>query len=346
MIKTGTYAYIKGTNIEVGIRRVSIDPNNPYAQCVFRYGRRKFKKNKSKVNPIKQILQKIPLHCLTLQCDFDLRRGRLKHNFTHTTLELPMPRKEGLFDEQHDADLYDIYPCGSKFMHIMKGPAAEHVFDLLSQTPKLYVFGLQELKLPVKIFDTQSGVCTFNTTPKWMAHVSVLRRTCTMAHLGKHTNRWPHAVVSPYMNTTPAEIGFLQGTGMQVSLLIQDERISYYKVNADALIAFWIPNELVTTETQCIEQGHAGDVKPLEKDIYLHGLPTKFRAYTNNGITYAGIVHEKKLHCWPVKQEYISNSIHPELEYLKQFRFNDVLTWRCDHKRRTQHQRAYPIAIA
>ena len=342
MIKTGSYAYIKGTNIEVGIRRVSIDPNNPYAQCVFRYGRRKFKKNKSKVNPIKQILQKIPFHCLTSKCDFDLRRGRLKNNFTHTTLELHMPQKEGLFDEQHDPDLYDIYPCGSKFMHIMKGPTAEHLFDIISQTQKLYIFGLHELNLPLKIFDTQSGVCTFNTTPKWMAHVSVLRKNCTMAYLGKHTNRWPHTSVSQ----NPTEIGFLKGTGIQVSLLIEDKLISYYKINADTLIAFWIPNELVTTEPQQIEQGHAGDVKPLGKHIYLHGLPTKFKAYTNNGITYAGLTQNKKIYCWPVRQEYISNSIHPKFQYLTQFRFHDVLTWRCDHKRRMQHQRAYPIAIA
>ena len=37
----GSYMYIKGTDIEVGVTRVSYDPLNPYAMCTLRLGIKK-----------------------------------------------------------------------------------------------------------------------------------------------------------------------------------------------------------------------------------------------------------------------------------------------------------------
>lgn len=342
MIKTGSYMFIRGTNMEVGIRRVSKDPEHPYAQCVFRYGRRLYKKTKSKINPRKHIVQKIPTQCLTHKCDFDTKRQTLKQSFQHSTLTTKMPKAEGVFDTELDKDAYDIYPAGGKFLHIIKGPTAQHILG--NRKPRsLSIFGIRELTFPFQKFNPNTNIVTFNTIPPKRAHISVVRNTCTMHTVGKHSYRWPHAYISPAYDTRPVEIGYIRGTGIQVSLLIEYPDISYYKVKAKDFLGLWIPNEEVSSLAQHFE-GHTHsleELKPLHKDIYINGLPVPFKAYSRDKQMYA--VHE--LNHWPVKESHINTAPKSEYEYLVYYKFNETAKWYEDYKRRLRQLHLHPIAV-
>ena len=348
MIKTGSYMYIRGTNIEVGIRRVSKDPENPYAQCVFRQGVRIYKKGKANINPKKHIMQKIPIPCLTATCDFDTRRGQLKKSFKYTTLEHRMPLKEGLFDVPTDPHLYDVHPCGSKFFHIMKGPTTEHLFT--KKTLKLSIYGIYELTFPVLSYDAATGVCTFNTRPKRKAHVSVLRNTGTMNFLGKHCGKWPHV-------SDLVDVGFLKGSTIPVSIVIEHEDISLFKVRADDLIAFWIPHKEVQRNSTAYEHKAfvADDLVPLNKEIYVNGLPVPFQAYTTKEDKHKGFshthvyaVHEvnSKKYAWLVGTDHIDTKPKEDYKYLLHYKINEFMAFVSDLRRREAHMKTCPIAVA
>jgi hypothetical protein len=350
--------YIKGTNIEVGIRRVSSDPDNPFAQCVFRYGHKIWKKGKSRINPRKHIVQKIPFKCLTHSCDIDLRRHKLKETFTYSKLQHKMPKAEGLFDEEKDPDIYHIYPCGTKYLHIMKGPTPEHIFKRGCTPQQLSIFGIEELTFPFHSFEPNTKMCIFNTKPKRVAHISVVRSNNTMAFLGRHTNRWPHARVSTAFDTRPTEIGYIRGTSVPVSCIIEKADISYYKITGTEA-CMWLPNEEVCClcpNFECSED--VDELIPVEGKIgYINGLPYPFQIYA----LPSNDVHKGKPSSSPylfamfkggtnsfraVKAEHIQDSIKPSYKYLENYRPNDAFSWKLDHANRLKKLNTKPIAVA
>jgi hypothetical protein len=183
MINVGSYYFLKGTNIEVGVRNVSRDPAHPYALCAFRHGRKT-----ARTPARKMILQKVPLQCLTQEHAFD-KRAQLKKSFV---------------------------PCDPVSQEISSTNA-----DATDTT--LYVWGLQTLALSKKDFNTETGVMTFKTTPTRKAHVSVLRTHCTMPHLKGHTHTWDWSLESLANDPTPVEHGYIVGTTIPVSCFIQSE---------------------------------------------------------------------------------------------------------------------------
>lgn len=337
--------FIRGTNIEVGIRRVSVDPEQPYAQCVFRFGKKIWPKGKSKINPIKHVVQKIPFCCLTDKPDFDIRRGTLKQNFKHSTLEYDMPKQEGLFDTPTDPHLYDIFQCGSKFFHIMKGPTKEHI--LTKEPRKLSIYGLQELTFPFDYYE--NGVITFNTKPVRKAHISVVRLTHTMASLGKHTAMWPHP--------TCTDIGYIKGTSIGVSIVIQHDDISLYKLSCNDVKTMWLPNSLVNRGGTTFNNKASAleDLSPIPgiKHVYANGLHLPLRPYARKELVHKGLTHE---HIYVVlgnticliAKDYITLQPSKEYEYLLQYKFNEALKWRADNQRRRRdmRKRLRPIAVA
>lgn len=351
--------YIKGTNIEVGIRRVSSDPENPYAQCVFRYGQKIWKKGKSRINPRKHILQKIPFPCLTHTCDLDLRRHVLKKSFTFSQLEHKMPALEGLFDEKKDPDIYDIYPCGSKYFHIMKGPTSEHIFKLGHTPNQLSIFGVQELTFPLLTFEPNSEMCIFNTKPKRVAHISVVRLSNTMSFLGKHTNRWPHARVSTAFDIRPTEIGYLRGTNIPVSCIIEDALVSFYKITGTD-ISMWLPNEEICClwpDFTCDDD--VDELVPVRGMIkYINGLPYPFQIYAlpendvhkgkpaNSPFLFAMFRSSSGNILRAVKVSHITDDIKPTYKYLENYKANEAFSWKSDHANRLQNLNTQPIAVA
>lgn len=358
MTKVGSYMYIKGTNIEVGVRRVSSDPENPFAQCVFRYGRKIWKKGKSRVNPRKHIVQKIPFYCLTDTCDLDLRRHKLKDSFTFSQLQHKMPTSEGLFDEKKDPDIYDIYNCGSKYFHIMKGPTPEHIFKLGHTPRQLTIFGIEELSFPFHSYEPNSQMCIFNTKPRRVAHISVVRTHTTMAFLGRHTNRWPHARVSTAFDIRPTEIGYIRGTSVPVSCIIEEKLVSYYKI-AGTDITMWLPNEEVCCLWPNLNCDDDIDELIPVKDMvkYVNGLPYPFQIYA----LPSNDIHKGKASSSPylfvmcksgdekclrtVKIEHLHDHIHPEYAYLEDYKPEEALQWKFDHAKRLK-MKIKPIAVA
>ena len=358
MIKVGSYVYIKGTNIEVGVRRVSSDPENPFAQCVFRYGRKIWKKGKSRVNPRKHIVQKIPFQCLTHTCDLDLRRHKLKDSFAFSLLQHKMPTSEGIFDQRKDPDIYHIHPCGSKYLHIMKGPTPEHIFKLGHIPKQLSIFGIPELTFPFYMFEPNSQMCIFNTKPKRVAHISVVRTNNTMAFLGCHTNRWPHARVSTAFDIRPTEIGYIRGTNIPVSCIIEDTLISLYKITGTD-ITMWLPNEEVCClfpDFECLDD--VDELIPVQGKIgYMNGLPHPFKIYALPG----NDIHKGKPASSPflfamfeanngkmlraVKVEHIKDNIKESYKYLKHYKTKEAFSWQSDHANRLNKLNTMPIAV-
>ena len=330
MIKTGSYAYIRGTNIEVGVRHASKDPEQPFACCVFRFGVR-YGHHRSTVPPYKVVIVQIPTVCLTRKCDFDLMRGKLKKKFKHSTLEQPMPDKEGLFNTMQDPDVYDIIPCGKKFFHLIKGPTPDHI--LKPKPYKLSIFGIEQLAFPFKSYDSATGICTFNTRPKRQAHISVLRRHYTME---KGSILWRKAL------TQPLDVGYIRGSNIRVLVLIPYDDISYYKIrtsNSEHTMALWLPNKEITT--QFVEHEEPRNLQFIG-NVYVNGLPHPFKAYSGNAS------------CLFVRCDGDLRRVHPdhafrqpkkEYDYLLDYKTSEAAAWQADQERRRKHITRFPIAV-
>ena len=274
--------YIKGTNIEVGVRRVSTDPLFPYAACTFRYGRHRWKRSRSKASPIRIVVQKIPFACLTPTCDFD-RRQQLKNLTPHLLLSdrhhIKNALRENLKRRRKDPNLYNISYEHGAYFHMLKGMTEQWLH--LHKPKNVYsIFGIKELTFPFKHFDYDTKVVTFNTTPVRKAHMSVLRTFCSMPHLRGHSQKWSWGTVSLRNNPGYVELGYICGTSIAVSAFIQDE-ISLFKMQTQdhSTLCQWIPNTEVTTRMPCFHDDMQEDLQPIEqfKDgVYINGLPFKF----------------------------------------------------------------------
>ena len=290
--------FIKGTNIEVGIRRVSSNPASPYAACTFRYGRYRWnhahKRCYSIRDPIHIQVQKIPFACLTSTCDFT-KRGYLRHSYTPEEACPPLEEQveEGLY-----VDVDDLKPCyrvinanNNKYFVLLKSMTKHH-FSVGEKT--VYsIWGLKELTFPFKFFDTERQVIVFDTEPVRKAHISVVRPYKSMAHLGGHSQRWSKTWkrVSYHNMSTPVDMAYIAGTSIVVHTLIQDENISFCKMNTYYnnydILTQWIPNKELTTLApkfgssdkfmKRITEGY------LSNGVYVNGLPYKFIAAVPEG---------------------------------------------------------------
>ena len=108
--------YIKGTDIEVGITRVSYEPLHPYAMCTLRLGIKKKHLKNSSLKPISNRYIKIPYICLNKFPS--IKYNRLMYDATllpsdpslEYLFQKSSPLREGKYEESPlpHADLYEI----------------------------------------------------------------------------------------------------------------------------------------------------------------------------------------------------------------------------------------------
>lgn len=304
MITPGSYWFIRGTNIEVGIRKVSHDEMHPYAACVFRYGRYRWnhaqKRMYSRRDPIHLQVQKIPFACLTKYCDFN-KRNRLKNSFRPgdpCPLDAPIVKEvaeEGLYVDKcmpyHDV----IHKKNNKYFVLLKSMTKHHF--TVGEHNVYSIYGLKELTFPFKYWDSEEQVVVFDTEPIRKAHISVVRPYKSMAHLGGHTQRWNVSWkrISPRGCNLPVDMAYIAGTSIVVHTLIQNETISFCKMNTYYnnydILTQWIPNvELTTYFPRFLPDAdyEARDMKRissgyLSHGVYVNGLPYRYTAAVPEG---------------------------------------------------------------
>lgn len=282
----GSYMYIKGTDIEVGVTRVSYDPLNPYAMCTLRLGiKKKYLKNSSlKTISIRYI--KIPYICLSKFPS--IKYNRLMYDAimlpSDPTLE-PLfqkssPLREGKLEESMlpHGELYEVVKThidGKQYyMHILKplNPTLAGVGKCRSFS----IFGIPELTYRMKKYDSSSKIVTFDTSPVRRAHVSVLRQSKTMQHLGGHTYRWDYSTVSLKGQTAPVDWGWIAGTSIHVKTCIHHPQVSLFKWNKKDIF-HWVPIQEVTTQQPTFGMMEKNTVTVFP-EVYVNGLPIPFEA--------------------------------------------------------------------
>lgn len=282
----GSYMYIKGTDIEVGVTRVSYDPLNPYAMCTLRLGIKKKYLKHSSLKTISNRYIKIPFVCLSKFPS--IKYNRLMYD---AVMLPPDPRLEPLFQKSsplsegkyEDAplphtDLYEIVKTniGGKeyYMHILK--PLNPTLAGIGKCRSFSIFGIPELTYRMKKYDSSSKIVTFDTSPVRRAHVSVLRQSKTMKHLGGHSYRWDHSSVSLKGQTLPMDWGWIAGTNIHIKTCIYHPEISLYKWDKKNIF-HWIPIQEVTTQ-QCAFGSVEQSSVTVFKEIYVNGLPIPFEA--------------------------------------------------------------------
>ena len=282
----GGYMYIKGTDIQVGIARVSFDPLHPYAMCTIRLGIKKKYLRNSPLKTCSNRYIKIPFVCLS-------KFPGIKYNrlmYDATMLE-PTPSIEPLFGKSSyltegkyeesllpHTELYEIVKTtidGKQYyMHILK--PLDPILAGIGKCRSFSIFGISELTYRMKKYDHTSGIVTFDTSPVRRAHVSVLRQSQTMRHLGGHTYHWNYSSVSLKDQTTPLDWGWIAGTSIHVKTCIHDPAVSLYKFDKHNIF-HWIPIEEITTRHPSF--GSPGeDMTIVFPEVYVHGLPIPFVA--------------------------------------------------------------------
>lgn len=278
--------YIKGTDIEVGVARVSYDPLHPYAMCTIRLG---IKKKHLKNSPLKTISNryiKIPFVCLSKFSS--VKYNRLLYDATmipyDRNIEHLFQRKSALTEGKYEEslhpreDLYEVVKTtldGKQYyMHILRplNPTLAGVGTCRSFS----IFGIPELTYRMKKYDSLSKIVTFDTSPIRRAHVSVLRQTKTMKHLGGHTYRWDYGPVSLRKQHFPLDWGWIAGTDIHVKTCIHHQDISLFKWGKTDIFQ-WIPIQEITTQQPAFGTMEQSTVVVFPK-IYVNGLPYPFVA--------------------------------------------------------------------
>lgn len=310
----GSYMYIKGTDIEVGVTRVSYDPLNPYAMCTLRLGiKKKYLKNSSlKTISIRYI--KIPYICLSKFPGVKYNRLMYDAHMLPTDPSLePLFQKSSKLREGKlevtplpHADLYEIVKTNIEgkqyYMHILK--PLNPTLAGIGKCRSFSIFGIPELTYRMKKYDSSSKIVTFDTTPVRRAHVSVLRQCKTMKHLGGHTYRWDYSTVSLKGQTMPMDWGWIAGTNIHVKTCIYHPEASLYKWDKRDIF-HWIPIQEVTTQQPTFGCMHKNTVIVFP-EIYVNGLPIPFEAR-------APIDHP--IHSHPIKFLHEQQDKYPEAEY-------------------------------
>lgn len=310
----GGYMYIKGTDIEVGVTRVSYDPLYPYAMCTLRLGiKKKYLKNSS-LKTISNRYIKIPYICLS-------KFPSIKYNrLMYDAIMLPSdPSLEPLFRHSSalregkledaplpHADLYEIVPTTIEgkqyYMHILK--PLNPTLAGIGKCRSFSIFGIPELTYRMKKYDSSSKIVTFDTSPVRRAHVSVLRQCKTMKHLGGHSYRWDHSTVSLRGQTLPVDWGWIAGTNIHVKTCIYQHEVSLYKWDKKNIF-HWIPIQEITTQQPTFGSFENNTVTVFP-EIYINGLPIPFEAR-------APINHP--IHQNPIKFLHDEQCAYPHQEY-------------------------------
>ena len=282
----GGYMYIKGTDIEVGVTRVSYDPLNPYAMCTLRLGiKKKYLKNSS-LKTISNRYIKIPYVCLS-------KFPSIKYNrLMYDAIMLPPdPVLEPLFKKSSSlregkledaplphANLYEIVPTNidgkQYYMHILK--PLNPTLAGIGKCRSFSIFGIPELTYRMKKYDSSSKIVTFDTSPVRRAHVSVLRQCKTMKHLGGHTYRWDYSTVSLKGQSLPVDWGWIAGTNIHIKTCIHHPEASLYKLDKKDIF-HWVPIQEVTTQQPSFGTVYK-NTTIVFPEIYLNGLPIPFEA--------------------------------------------------------------------
>lgn len=191
MISVGSYWFLVGTNIEVGIKNVSAD--GKLAMCTFRNGKRegtRLSKQMKKQRSIMLLTEQVPVECLAPETALT-KRSKIKKDFQP---RLPL-------DSEIPSAIVE-FPSG-----------------------RMYIWGLKQMGYNVKSFDKSTGVVTFAVRPVRKAHISVVRFNCTQT-----PQPWS-ARLSPINDHTPVEFGYIPGTTISVQVLIEDPTVSLYKIS-------------------------------------------------------------------------------------------------------------------
>lgn len=279
----GGYMFVKGTDIEVGIARVSYDPLHPYALCTLRLGiKKKYLKN-SPLKPISLRYLKIPFVCLSKYPS--IKYNRLMYDVDMLPLDpaiqllFQSKLTEGKYEENpFTQTLYEIVTTEIRgktyYMHILKplNPTLAGV----GKSRSFSVFGIPELSYRVKKYDASSKIITFDTYPVRRAHVSVLRQGHTMKHLGGHSYRWDYAPVSLMNERAQVDWGWIAGTNIHVKTCIQHPQASLYKFDKHNIFQ-WIPIEQITTQQPAFGSIEQSTIVVFPK-VYVNGLPFPFEA--------------------------------------------------------------------
>lgn len=296
MITPGSYMFIRGTNIEVGIRRVSSDTMSPYAACTFRYGRYRWnhaqKRMYSQRDPIHLQVQKIPFACLSKTCAFT-KRGALRSTYDPGE---PCPTltenvDEGLYVDEMQPYYNLIHKRNQKYFVLLKAMSKSNF--RVGEQNVYSIFGLKELTFPLKYWNADRQVVVFDTEPVRKAHISVVRPYKSMAHLGGHSQRWSRAWKSvSYRNvSTAVDMGYVAGTSIAVHTLIQGEDVSFCKLNTYYnnydILTMWVPHVEITTEAPKFNSDPAHMKRIVEgylsNGVYVNGLPYRFIAAVPEG---------------------------------------------------------------
>jgi len=306
----GSYMYIKGTDIEVGITRVSYDPLYPYAMCTLRLGIKKKYLKHSSLKPISVRYLKIPYMCLS-------KYPSVKYNrLLYDAVMLPpdpsieplfqklSPLREGKYEEAPlpHAALYEIVPTDIEgktyYMHVLKplNPTLAGVGKCRSFS----IFGIPELSYRMKKYDSSSKIVTFDTSPIRRAHVSVLRQGHTMKHLGGHSYRWNHGPVSLKNEHAQVDWGWIAGTNIHVKTCMHHPQTSLYKWGKHNMF-HWVPIEQITTQQPAFGSIEQSTIVVFPR-IYVNGLPFPFEAR-------APINHP--IHAHPVKFLHEQKEAYP-----------------------------------
>ena len=343
----GGYMYIKGTDIEVGIARVSYDPLHPYAMCTIRLG---IKKKYLKNSPLKTISNryiKIPFVCLSKFSSvkynkllYDAVMIPYDHDIEHMFQSSSM-LTEGKYEENMHprSDLYEVVKTNidgkQYYMHILR-PLSPSLAGI-GKSRSLSIFGIPELTYRMKKYDPVSKIVTFDTSPLRRAHVSVLRQSKTMKHLGGHTYRWDYGPVSLRNQHLPLDWGWIAGTNIHVKTCIHHTNMSLFKLGKSDIFQ-WIPIQEITTQQPAF--GSMGlSTKVVFSKIYVNGLPFPF-------VAKAPVSHP--IHANPIKFLQDQKETYPAVEYDRQMQIQHAFitivlqnhTWLAHVKNLTLEPRA------
>ncbi len=343
----GGYMYIKGTDIEVGIARVSYDPLCPYAMCTIRLG---IKKKHLKNSPLKTISNryiKIPFVCLSKFSSLKYNKllydatmipqdDNIEHLFHRSSM-----LTEGRYEEKlhPHIDLYEVVQTkidGKQFyMHILRplNPSLAGIGKCRSFS----IFGIPELTYRMKKYDPSSKIVTFDTSPLRRAHVSVIRQSKTMKHLGGHTYRWDYGPVSLRNQCLPVDWGWIAGTNIHVKTCIHHSDMSLFKWGKTCIFR-WVPIQEITTQQPAFGSMEQCTVVVFPQ-IYVNGLPYPF-------VAKAPASHP--IHANPIKFLQDQKDAYPAIEYDKhvqrQHAFLTIIsqnhTWIAHVKNLSLHPRA------
>ena len=331
----GCYRYITGTNIEVGVRKLSANLRTRFKKdnivCTSIRMCRLYtpfeRKNKNNLIDAGDyiIQQHMPVEILQEKSDFTLK-GTPGYNLkSYIKTIVYVDRKPGIFiDNELQWTTLDIDdPCYHKqsyrtmkdgenvYMHRYNRKPTS--WEYIKHCRYLYVHGLKQLRYP--IHSVTNNIVTFNTNPVKKAHVAVCRTKPTKVHLFcrlRMSTKGYSTLGCNWFNE-----GFVKDTTIFVHVLREDDKwvlcFLQYNYTGDLV---WLPTNLIQQTRPDIPMNEEGD----SQHTYIHGrIPTHVKGtkvlYTNLGWCIWAHRHT-------MRQTRIEDT--PEHKRIKQEVMNDI----------------------